>query len=299
MVNKRTIRAGGVVLMRQKAGKAQTLLVHRPQQRDWSLPKGKTNNGETLIECAVRECWEETGIRPVLGPSLGQQSYSVAGRRKTVDYWVGRIGRNHGFTPNAEVNATRWATLKEARSLLSYKRDVQFVEAGFALPETVALVVVRHATALKRIAFKGEDQDRPLTARGQLQAIRVVPILEAYGVSRLVSSPTQRCVQTLLPFSAQSGIKIRSEKALSESAHKVAPDSTTSRAALLARTQKAIALCTHRPVLPEIISALNNIRGFDSDLASTPLRPTTMIVAHRAKRRGKWVIVGTERHETE
>ena len=285
--------------MREKAGRTQTLLVHRPRQRDWSLPKGKANNGETIIECAVRECWEETGIRPVLGPSLGQQCYRVGGRPKTVDYWVARIGRNYGFTPDAEVDATRWVTQKEARSLLTYKRDVVFMEAGFALPATVALIVVRHATALKRVAFNGEDLDRPLTAKGQLQAIRVVPILEAYGVSRLVSSPAQRCLQTLLPFSAQSRIKIRPETAFSESAHERAAEVATRRAADLARTRKAIALCSHRPVLPDILSALDDMRGFDSDLMSTPLRPTSMIVAHRTKRRGKWVIVDTERHETD
>lgn len=299
MANKPTIRAGGVVLLREKAGRTQTLLVHRPRQRDWSLPKGKTNNGETIVECAVRECWEETGIRPVLGPSLGQQCYRVAGRPKTVDYWVGRIGRNYGFTPNAEVDAIRWVTLKQARSLLTYKRDVAFMEAGFALPATLALIVVRHATALKRVAFNGQDHDRPLTARGQLQAIRVVPILEAYGVSRLVSSPAQRCQQTLLPFSAQSRIKIRSDTAFSEMAHQRAAEVATQHAAALARTRKAIALCSHRPVLPDIFSAFSDLRGFDSDLVSTPLRPTSMIVAHRAKRKGKWVIVGTERHETE
>ena len=158
---------------------------------------------------------------------------------------------------------------------------------------------MRHATALKRNAFNGEDQDRPLTARGQLQAMRLVPILEAYGVSRLVSSPAQRCLQTLLPFSAQTRIKIRHEPAFSETAHRRAAKIATKRAAVLARTQKAIALCSHRPVLPDIFSALTDLRGFDRDLISTPLRPTSMIVAHRTNSRGKWVIVGTERYETE
>lgn len=299
MTNNSLIRAGGVVLMREKAGKTQTLLVHRPRQRDWSLPKGKTNNGETILECAVRECWEETGIRPVLGPCLGQQRYRSAGRPKRVDYWVARIGQNYGFTPNAEVNATRWATLKEARSLLSYKRDVEFVEMGFATPATVALIVVRHATALKRGAFKGEDRDRPLTAQGQLQAIRVVPILEAYGVSKLVSSPAQRCLQTLLPFSAQTRIKIRHEGAFSEAAHNLATDDTRIRAASLASSRKSVAVCSHRPVLPDIFSTLNSMGGFNGELVLTPLRPTSMIVVHRAKKCGEWVIAGTERHEIE
>lgn len=297
MADKPPIRASGVVLLRRRAGTLQTLLIHRPRHGDWSLPKGKTNNGETLLECAVRECWEETGIRPILGSYLGRQSYRVAGRPKNVDYWVARIGRKHRFMPNSEVDATKWVTRKEARSLLTYKRDLEFMEAGFALPTTDALIVVRHATALKRSAFIGDDYDRPLTARGQLQAINLAPILSAYGVTRLISSPAQRCLQTLLPFSTSAGVRIRQEKEFSEIAHQKAAEAAKLRATSLAETRKSIAICSHRPVLPDIFSALTDLRGFDRRLVKSPLRPTSMIVAHRVKRKGKWVIVGTERHE--
>ena len=48
--------------------RSKVLLIHRPRHKDWSLPKGKLDKGEHLLAAAVRECDEETGIVPVLGP---------------------------------------------------------------------------------------------------------------------------------------------------------------------------------------------------------------------------------------
>ena len=41
----------------------RVLLVHRERYDDWSLPKGKLEDGESWEDAALREVWEETGIR--------------------------------------------------------------------------------------------------------------------------------------------------------------------------------------------------------------------------------------------
>lgn len=40
----------------------QILIGHTTGQSHWDLPKGKTEEGETYKEAAVRECYEETGF---------------------------------------------------------------------------------------------------------------------------------------------------------------------------------------------------------------------------------------------
>ena len=81
--------AGGVISRRNERGEVEVLLVHRPHHGDWSFPKGKREPGETDEECALREVWEETGLRCALASELPPVSYRDGqGRRKTVRYWT-------------------------------------------------------------------------------------------------------------------------------------------------------------------------------------------------------------------
>ena len=49
------IRAAGVILVRSGRDEPEILLVHRPRQNDWSLPKGKLDPGEHVVIAAVRD----------------------------------------------------------------------------------------------------------------------------------------------------------------------------------------------------------------------------------------------------
>jgi 8-oxo-dGTP diphosphatase len=50
--------AAGIVF--DRAGRV--LLIRRGDGRGWSLPGGMMEPGETIVECLVREVWEETGL---------------------------------------------------------------------------------------------------------------------------------------------------------------------------------------------------------------------------------------------
>ena len=72
--------AGGVLWRTGEDGTLQTALVHRPKYDDWSLPKGKPDPGEHLLETAVREVREETGLDVLVGRRSLRTRYAVRAR---------------------------------------------------------------------------------------------------------------------------------------------------------------------------------------------------------------------------
>jgi 8-oxo-dGTP pyrophosphatase MutT (NUDIX family) len=122
------IRAAGGILWRSISGLpddavVEVALVHRPRYDDWSLPKGKAEDGESDEDCARREVVEETGLRCELGAELASTSYRDArGRRKRVRYWAMRP-LNGRFEGRHEVDEVRWLPLDEAEEELTWSRD--------------------------------------------------------------------------------------------------------------------------------------------------------------------------------
>lgn len=128
--------AGGAV-WRRADDHLELLLVHRPGHRDWTLPKGKVDAGETLRQCALREVEEETGLRCTTANRLSMVRYRDARRRrKAVVYWLMTVDGG-AFVPNEEVDAAGWFDFASARAMLTYDHDVELVdeiEAAIASP---------------------------------------------------------------------------------------------------------------------------------------------------------------------
>lgn len=75
-------------------------------------------------------------------------------------------------------------------------------------------VLVRHGVAVKKRRWLGTDEERPLNGRGLRQAQELVGLLCTLGVTRLLSSPTQRCWMTLSPSSEELAVPIAFTEAL-------------------------------------------------------------------------------------
>jgi 8-oxo-dGTP diphosphatase len=124
------VRAAGGVVVRERRGAPQVVVVHRPKYDDWTLPKGKAEAGESDEECALREVEEETGLVCVLVEELEGSSYvDSSGRQKLVRYWLMRptAGR---LRPTREVDRARWVSVAAAEEQLTYPRDVAVLRSA-------------------------------------------------------------------------------------------------------------------------------------------------------------------------
>ncbi|WP_022894097.1 NUDIX hydrolase [Agromyces subbeticus] len=257
------VYAAGAVCWRLIDGKVHVLVIHRTVYGDVTIPKGKVDPGESLPQTAVREIAEETGLAVALGVPLGVSRYPLpSGREKIVHYWAAEVSeravQRSTFKPNAEVAALEWVTVKRARGYLSYEPDVEILDAfakllDQAVTSTFAIALVRHGKAVGRSAWKGTDATRPLTERGVEQAAGLVSTLAAWAPKRIVSSPAVRCVTTVTPLAAASGIKIKREAGISQDAWESGDDEVRRVVGKRVRSGKSAIICSHGPVLPEIM----------------------------------------------
>jgi phosphohistidine phosphatase SixA len=112
------------------------------------------------------------------------------------------------------------------------------------------LLVVRHAQAGRRGAYKGDDRLRPLTARGQARAAALTPLLSSYRPQRILSSPFVRCCETVQPVAEALGLAVESVDALGEGNGAAAVRLMGTMAG------ESAVLCTHGDVATAMVEAL-------------------------------------------
>jgi len=234
------VRAAGGLVLRGEGDDRQVALIHRPRYDDWSFPKGKLGEGEDEASAALREVLEETGLRCALGPSVGAVTYADRhGKPKVVRYYSMTPDGGH-FTPNAEVDELRWLRFEEADRRLSYLHDRTLLRRLLAGAPTSVLYVVRHAKAGERSRWTSPDRDRPLTRRGRRQARRLVERFEGLDLTRIMTSPFARCVESVEPLASARGLAVERVADLGEGA-----DRNRVAALLDSIDEGAVLLCGH------------------------------------------------------
>lgn len=300
------VQAAGAVCWRLREGGLQVLLVHRPRYEDWSWPKGKLDPGEGCVEAACREVEEETGLRVRLGIPLPPARYRLSeSLDKRVTYWAAHVPDVDLPPPPRpdEVDTCEWVSPDQASARLTRRGDRQQLTALVAAHEAGALdtwpvVVLRHAVAHPSTVWGRDDSLRPLVAAGLRQASALVPLLRAWAPERVVSSPWQRCTDTVRPWLEASGASLKTKGRLSEDGHRRDSRKVVALVGQLLERGRPVLVCTHRPVLGTLLGALagSATAGLADDVpARDPfLAPGEVLVAH-VSRQGRRV-VAVERH---
>jgi 8-oxo-dGTP diphosphatase len=278
------LAAGAVCWKVTTKGKLKILLVHRTQHRDISLPKGKLDPGETLPETAVREIAEETGLIVGLGVPLGVVEYRLpTGSDKTVYYWAAEVEphamANSTFVSNDEIAELSWMTIAKARKLLTYPHDVDIVDrfaelAAQGRARTFAIIALRHGKAVPAEDWDGPDATRPLLQRGVDQALSAAAGVAAYRPAKLISSPAVRCTSTIAPTARLTGLTVTEKDGISQDAFENSGQAVTQIVERRLAAGVTTVLCSHGPVLPQIVRAV--VRSVGSVDAAKLRRAVTL-----------------------
>lgn len=120
---KREFSAGGIVF--NDAG--QVLLTKHSQNKHWSFPKGLIDPGQTSQQAALREVWEEGGVKAEIIDKVGYSKYvySLNGEKifKVVTYFLMKYLSGDHNNHDWEVEESGWYSPKEALKQLSFSQD--------------------------------------------------------------------------------------------------------------------------------------------------------------------------------
>ncbi|WP_194793101.1 NUDIX hydrolase [Raineyella fluvialis] len=124
----RTIPAAGVIIVNERR---QILLVqrgHEPQRGRWTVPGGRIERGESPAQAAVREAFEETGLRVrIQREVLNVRLPTGDGREFDVhDFLAAVVGGE--LVAGDDADDVRWVSRDEVSSLELTENLLDYLE---------------------------------------------------------------------------------------------------------------------------------------------------------------------------
>ena len=130
MNNKTNITASGIIVFRNKNNNPELLgLVALPKHRKrskgiYDIPKGRVDDGESPLQAAFRECYEESGLEPKI---INKNNPVVNG---PLCLWLGEVSPDddvfleaNPFTGEYEHEGYEWVSIKTMKNnCLNYLR---------------------------------------------------------------------------------------------------------------------------------------------------------------------------------
>ena len=105
--------------IRRRGADLQVCLIRKRLSGTWGIPKGTVDAGLTHEDTALKEAWEEAGVRGrLVGNALGVYEYEKYGRSLKVTVYVMEVLEHDRHWLEAAIRERKWASREEAGSLL-------------------------------------------------------------------------------------------------------------------------------------------------------------------------------------
>jgi 8-oxo-dGTP pyrophosphatase MutT (NUDIX family) len=93
------LQSGAVVVRRDPQGSSILLVRAKKSPNAWIFPKGHIETGESPEDAALREAYEETGIRGVVVGAIGAPLEFTSGAEQVLVQYYLVFARSYGVSP--------------------------------------------------------------------------------------------------------------------------------------------------------------------------------------------------------
>ena len=163
----RPIRQACAVPYRWRGGELEFCLVTSSRKGRWGFPKGIVDPGESLRRTAIKEAWEEAGLRGrVEGRLLGRYTYSKWGCTLTVGAYLMRVAQESKTWEEARLRQRRWFRPAKARARIGRPGQVEMLQVALDRLAPGIGEPARQANHRAPNRLRAQSLDRP-----RLQAI--------------------------------------------------------------------------------------------------------------------------------
>lgn len=107
------------IAFRRDGRNFQICLIRRKDSKRWGIPKGVVDPGDTHGETALKEAWEEAGLRGrLIGEAIGVYEYEKWETTLRVAVYLLEVLEQQDIWQEAGLRARRWTSFEEAATLL-------------------------------------------------------------------------------------------------------------------------------------------------------------------------------------
>ena len=126
-------KQAAVIPFRGTGKKLEICLIRRKGSKKWGIPKGFVERGDTSKDAALKEAFEEAGLKGrLVGDAVGNYEYQKWGTMLDVTVYLMEVREEDEDWDEADVRDRRWTSFEDAADLLERHPVQSLIDAAKA-----------------------------------------------------------------------------------------------------------------------------------------------------------------------